>query len=178
MYTPIIECVCWPIHSNGMRYIFTDGGQADLPYRVVTVRVPSQVATQCKDIAQNFGWQPADLLRTLICIGATLFFLSTESPTHREAASTLLGGLKLLKLSWSFSLHPSERPYAYRIRGRKSTLMTLSLPDSVCDLVAIYADLMKASRNEAYHKCLQQGLLAYLKAQTSILHAERGRYLV
>ncbi len=147
---------------------FRSGGQT-LPYLVVTVRVPNQAAIQLRDVAQNFGWQLADLLRTLICIGAVFFLLSTESPDRQEAVSRLLGGLKLPKLSRSFSLRISERPYAFRTPGRKSTLITLSLPQSVCDLVAIYAGLMKASRNEAYYKFLMQGLLVYLKAQTSIL---------
>lgn len=140
-----------------------------MTYLVVTVRVPSQIVTQCKGIAQNFGWQLADLLRTLICIGATFFFLSVESPDGEEAVSTFLGGLKLLKLSRGFGLHFSERPYAFRIWGRKSTLVTFSLPRSLCGQVAIYAGLKKASRNQAYYKCLHQGLLIYLKAQTSIL---------
>jgi len=162
-----------------MRHHFSNGG-ADLPYLVVTVRVPSQVAIKCKDLAQNFGWQLADFLRTLICVGTVFVFLTAGSPDRQEAATKLLGGLKLVKLSRSFSLRPSERPYAFRIRGRKSTLLTLSLPQSVCDLVAIYADRMKASRNEAYYKFLQQGLLIYLKAQTSLLEASviflvRGR---
>ena len=128
---------------------FSNGG-ADLPCLVVAVRILSQIAIQCKGLAQNFGWQLADFLRTLICIGATFFYLSRGSLQGPEAASTLLGGLKLLKLSRGLNLRFRKQPYAFRIRGRKSTLKTLSLPESVCGLVAIYAGLMQASRNEAY----------------------------
>lgn len=82
-----------------------------------------------------------------------------------------MGELKLLKLSRGFSLHFRKRPYAFRLRGRRSTLTSLSLPTSMCDLIGIYANLKKASHNQAYYKCLQQGLLIYLKAQGTILHA-------
>lgn len=142
---------------------------------VVTVRVSSQISFQCKDLAKNFGWQLADLLRTLICVGGIFAFLTTMNPDREKAASVVLGGLRLLKPSSGFSLRlPSdERPYAFRIQGRKSSLLTLSLPASVCDLVALYAEMMKASRNQAYYKLLQQGLLIYLKAQTSLLEASR-----
>lgn len=140
-----------------------------MPYSVVTVRVPRRLAIQCEDLARTLGWQLADYLRTVISIGAIFFILSTASPEGQKAASKLLGGLELLKLSRSFSLHPARRPYAFRIQGRKSTLVTLSLPQSLRNLVETYAGLLKASRNQAYYKCLHQGLLIYLKAQTSIL---------
>lgn len=145
-----------------------------VPYVPVTVRVPEQVAAQVKELAEFSGWQLADYLRTLICVGAIFFFLSFGSQELEEAANKLLGGLELLRLSRSFSLHFRQRPYAFRIRGRRSTLSSLSLPKSVYDLIVTYAGLKKASRNQAYYKCLHQGLLIYLKAQTTILHASRG----
>ncbi len=143
------------------------------PYVPVTVRVPEQVAAQVKELAKFSGWQFADYLRTLICLGAIFYFLSYDSQEREEAATKLMGGLKLLKLSRGFSLRFSERPYSFRFKGRKSTLTSLSLPNSVCDLIGIYANLKKASRNQAYYKCLHQGLLIYLKAQGTILHAAR-----
>ncbi len=115
----------------------------------------------------------ADYLRTLICLGAVFFFLSYGNQELEEAANQLMGGLKLLKLSRGFSLSFSERPYALRLGGRKSTVTSLSLPNSLCDLISVYANLKKASRNQAYYKCLQQGLLVYLKAQGTILHVSR-----
>ena len=142
-----------------------------MPYLAVTVRVSKQIAIQCKEITQKFGWQLADLLRTLICIGAVFAFLEHKSLEREKAASTLLGGLKLARPSGGLSRQFSERPYAFRIQGRKSTLLTLSLPESLCDLIALYANQMEASRNETYYKFLQHGLLIYLKAQTSLLEA-------
>jgi hypothetical protein len=35
--------------------------------------------------------------------------------------------------------------------------------------MAAYAGLVRVSRNQAYGKCLQQGLLIYLKAQANAL---------
>lgn len=139
-----------------------------MPYPAVTVRVSNQVATQCKDLAQNFGWQLADLMRTLISVGAVFAFLTHKNPEREEAASILLDGLKIARPSMALSM---QRPYALRIQGRKSTLLTMSLPDSLCDLITLYANEIGASRNETYYKLLQHGLLIYLKAQTLLLGA-------
>lgn len=70
-------------------------------------------------------------------------------------------------------MHLRERPYAVKILGRESTLLTLSVPESLCALVATYAGLCEASRNQAYYKFLQQGLLIYLRAQTSLGESSR-----
>ena len=142
-----------------------------MPYATVTVRVPAQLAGQVKFLGRTLEWQLADFYRTLISIGASFFFLSYGSEQGQEAATTLMGGLKLLKVSRSFSLQFSDRPYAWRIPGRKSTLITLNLPRSARDLISLYASLTKTSRNETYNKCLQQGMLVYLKAQEKIVRA-------
>lgn len=99
-----------------------------MAYVTVTIRIPLQVANQAKEAAKISGWELADYLRSLICVGAAFFFLSFGSQASQEAATTLMGGMELLKLSRTFSLHFHERPYAFRIHGRKSTLATLSLP--------------------------------------------------
>ena len=39
----------------------------------------------------------------------------------------------------------------------------LNLPHSLCEMIVVYASLEKVSRNQVYNKCLQQGLLIYLK---------------
>ncbi len=146
-------------------------GAKGVPYLRVTIRLPKAVVALCKNLAMEFGWELADLLRTLICIGAKFVFLAAKGSEHQEAAEKLLGGLELVTISRSFSLGPGKRDYALRLRGRKSLLMSVSLPKSVCDLVGVYADLEKGSRNETYHKLLHQGLIAYFKAQASLLEA-------
>jgi hypothetical protein len=140
-----------------------------LAYVHITIRVPQPVMVQVGELAKLSGWQLADLQRTLICIGASFFFLSYGNEASEDAAATLMGGTKLLRLSRSFSLELSQRSYAFRLRFRKTTLITLSLPQSFCDLAAIYADLKHVSRNQVYNKCLHQGLLIYLKSQATIL---------
>ncbi len=105
-----------------------------------------------KDLAESSGWQLADYLRTLICLGAVLFFLSYGNRELEEAAKKLMGGLDLLKLSIGFSLHFSKRRYTLRLGGRKSTVTSLSLPKSLYDLINLYANLKKASPNQAYYK--------------------------
>jgi hypothetical protein len=139
-----------------------------MPYLTVTVRVPSLTAAQCRTLAQEFGWQLADFLRTLICVGTAVLFLAGTSPDAEQAANVLLGGLKLVKVSRSFSMRLRERPYSVRIPGRESTLLTLTLPASMCDFVATYASTREASRNQAYYKLLQQGLITFMKALASV----------
>ena len=144
-------------------------GTAHLGYVSVTVRVPAQVESQVREFAKAFGWHMSDALRVFICIGATFFFLTYSNKTKQEAAAALLDGTNLLRFFRSFSLNFSERPYALRLSGRKSKLTTLSLPQSLCEMIATYAGLEKVSRNQVYNNCLQQGLLIYLKAQATIL---------
>ncbi len=142
-----------------------------MPYLRVTIRIPEPLAIQCREIAQKLGWQQADLVRALICVGGTVAFLTAKAPERQEAAEKLLGGLKLPELSPSYSMNPWSRNYASPLPGRKSTFLSMSLPKSLCDLVGTYADMKEASRNQAYYKLLQQGLLVYLKASTSLLEA-------
>ena len=143
-------------------------------YKHVTFRIPQPLALQVKEVAKFSGWQLADLQRTLICIGATFFLLSYGNEATEEAATTLMSGMKLLRFSRSFSLAPNRRPYAFRQRLGKSTVTTLGFPESVCDVIAAYAELRHASRNQVYSKCLQQGLLVYLKTQATVLGAARN----
>ena len=113
------------------------------------------LGTQTRETAGFPRCSLADYLRTLICLGAAFFCLSFGSQDRKDAASTLLGGLELLRLSRGFSLSScSHRPYKFRGFGRKSTSTTLSLPRTICDLVATYAgDNEDLSRNETYSKC-------------------------
>jgi hypothetical protein len=140
-----------------------------MSYTSLTVRIPTQVAAQVRQFAKVSGWQFADFLRTTICIGATFFLLSYENKAG-EAAAALLGDMKPLWLSRSYSLAFSKRPYAFRHHLRGSALVTLNVPQSFCDMITTFAGLMKASRNEVYNKCLQQGLVIYLKAQRTTLN--------
>jgi hypothetical protein len=142
---------------------------AHLGYVSVTVRVPAQVELEVREFAKAFGWHMSDALRVLTCIGATFFFLTYRNKTKQEAAVAVLDGMKLLRFFRSFSLNFSERPYALRLSGRKSKSTTLNLPQSLCEMTAAYAGLEKVSRNQVYNKCLQQGLLIYLKAHATIL---------
>jgi hypothetical protein len=138
----------------------------------VALRIPRPVALHVRQAAKILGWQLADFQRTLICLGATFFLLTYGNEASEEAATALMGGMKLLRFSRSFGLTPGgRRPYAFRHRFAKSTFATLSLPESVREVITAYADLRHVTRNQVYSKCLQQGLLIYLKAQTTALGA-------
>jgi hypothetical protein len=105
----------------------------------------------------------------LLCVGASFYFLIEKKPDRSEAASVLLGGLRLVGFSHGFGFGR----YPLRMQGRGSALFTLSLPSSLCDLVSIYADFRSVSRNQAYHRFIHQGLIVYLKAQTTMLETTK-----
>lgn len=140
-------------------------------YRAVTIRVAEPFRHLCVQVARDLGWQQADLLRTLVSIGATFSFLAGQDANRVKAATDLLGGLKLMA-PWS-GYGRGGRPYATRLRGRDSELVTISLPRSLCELVGIYAEMHDASRNETYCKLLQRGLIAFAEAQASLLKSFR-----
>jgi hypothetical protein len=143
----------------------------------VTVRVPTPLADQCRQLAHGLGWRLAPLLRILICIGACILFLTAGKAAAEKAASKLLGGLELARFTRAFTVRQeaSSRHYVFRMRGRKSELFTLTLPQSFRDLVSIYADYAHATCNQTYYRFLQQGLITYLKAQASLLEANAKR---
>jgi len=155
--------------------LYKFNGETALPYLHVTVRIPSPLAAQLRETAKLFGWQLADFQRTLTCLGATFLLLSRGDEAKEEAATALMGGMKLLRFSRSFNMNPrpNRRPYAFRFRFRGSTLITVSVPESFRDLIELHANLAKVSRNQAYSKSLQQGLLVYLKAQENTFAAAR-----
>jgi hypothetical protein len=139
-----------------------------LGYVTLTIRVPEHAVHQAREVAKISEWHLADFLRTLICLGAVFFLLSFDSEERLGAATVLPGDLDLLKLSRSFSLRFSKRRYKFRTPGRKSKLVTIRLPRGIHQMAASYAERMKVSRNEVYSKSIQQGLLIYLKAHTTI----------
>jgi len=150
-----------------------------MAYVNVTLRVPSPVAVQVRELAKALGWQLADFLRTLTCLGCTFLLLAHIDEAKRDAATALMAGMKPLRPSRSFSLNPRphRRPYAFRHGFRRSTLITLSLPESFRDLMAAYAASAHVSRNEMYNKSLQQGLLIYLKTQADLLATSKNAKL-
>ncbi len=56
-----------------------------MPYLAVTIRIPEPLAIQCRELAQKLGWQQADLVRALICVGGTFAFLTAKAPDRQEA---------------------------------------------------------------------------------------------
>ena len=101
--------MCAPLVRNVLagRYIRTRvctrfQGVLSAPYQNVAVRVPAPLAEQCRDVAAQFGWELADLLRMLLCVGASFYFLIEKELERSEAASVLLGGLRFVG-SWFWS---------------------------------------------------------------------------
>jgi len=97
--------------------------------------------------------------------------LAMDDPDRINAATELLGGLKVISRLSGYGL--SHRPYASRIRERRSTLLTMSLPRSFCVLVGIYAEMHTISCNEVYCEFLKRGLLIYLKAHATLFESSK-----
>lgn len=49
-----------PANTFALNEVSLSNRGSDLPYLVVTIRVASQAAIQCKELAQNLGWQLPD----------------------------------------------------------------------------------------------------------------------
>ena len=81
-------------------------------------------------------------------------------------------------LAVSDALPEADAIRAQQLRLIKSSLTTLSLPESVCEGIASYAELKNASRNQVYSRFLQQGLLIYLKAQAIALGSKLDPNLI
>jgi len=162
--------MCMPVNTFSTNAIPPLDGR-NARYKLVTVRIAGQLKDQCVNLAREFGWQRSDLLRTLTCIGASFSFLAMDDPDRINAATELLSGLRVLSHLSGYGL--SHRPYAARIRERRSTLLTMSLPRSFCVLVGIYAEMHTISCNEVYCEFLKRGLLIYLKAHATLFESSK-----
>jgi len=138
-----------------------------------SVRVSRLVAEHCRHIAELEGWETADLVRTLVCMGAAFAFLRLEKAEfqkrHRRRVmlSRMLGQLNPILGE------RSRRPHALpRVGG--SGLITLRLPQGVSKFMTAYAQTCGSSPNSMLSMFLECGLIIYSKGEKSLLETMRS----
>jgi hypothetical protein len=132
-------------------------------YGRIVARIPADLDQACRHLAHSEGWGLGDLHRSLILIGACGSFLTLRPPKTREPP---------LDSSFPTVLRQylGKRMYAPRT-GRRSRLITVSLPRRVADLLANYSTLSGRLRSQTYARLLRAGLLVYLTSEQELLRA-------
>ena len=138
-----------------------------------SVRVSRLAAERCRQIAVLEGWETADLLRTLVCMGAAFAFLRLKKAEfqkrHRRRVmlSRMLGQLNPILGE------RSRRPHALpRVGG--SELITLRLPQGVSKIMAAYAQTCGSSPNNMLSMFLECGIIIYSKGEKSLFETMRS----
>lgn len=132
-------------------------------YGRIVARIPADLDQACRHLALSEGWGLGDLHRSLILVGACGSFLtlrpakSPEPPSSSSFPSILRQYL-------------GKRMYAPRT-GKRSRLITVSLPRRVADLLAKYSTLSGRLRSHTYARLLRAGLLVYLTSEQELVRA-------
>ena len=138
-----------------------------------SVRVSRLAAERCRHIAELEGWETADLVRTLVCMGAAFAFLRLEKAEfqkrHRRRVmlSRMLGQLNPVLGE------RSRRPHALP-RAGGTGLITLRLPQGVSKIMTAYAQTCGSSPNSMLSMFLECGLIIYSKGEKSLLETMRS----
>ena len=138
-----------------------------------SVRVSRLVAEHCRHIAAHEGWETADLLRTLICMGAAFSFLTLKKEEFRERYGERVMLNRMLGQLNPILGERSRRPHALpRVGG--SGLITLRLPQGVSKIMTAYAQTCGSSPNSMLSMFLECGLIIYLKGENALLETMRS----
>ena len=132
-------------------------------YSRIVARIPADLDLACRHLAHNEGWGLGDLHRSLILVGACGSFLTLRPPRYREP----LSGSSFPSMLRQYL---GKRMYAPRT-GKRSRLITVSLPRRVADLLAKYSSLSGRLRSHTYARLLRAGLIVYLTSEQELLRA-------
>jgi hypothetical protein len=126
-------------------------------YVRVVARVPADLEYACRRLANSEGWGLGDLCRSLIMLGACGSYLALRSsgPPYSMSDGRSSGVLEQ---------YLGARAYAPRT-GRRSKVITVSLPTGVPRMLALYSKLIARLRSHVYARFLQAGLLMYLASE-------------
>lgn len=133
-----------------------------------SVRVSRLVTEHCRYIAGLEGWEAADLLRTLICMGAAFSFLTLKKEEFRERHKERVMLSRMLGQLNPILGGRSRRPYALP-RAGASGLITLRLPQGLSEIITRYAQTSGSSPNHMLSRFLEWGLIIYLKGENTLL---------
>jgi len=127
------------------------------------------IAYMVKELAEEEGWEQADLFRVLICAGACLSFSTLEKPERLDVikANDILARIPSL-LSPDFG---RGRPYAIRV-GSGTRVLVVHVPVELAHVIQDYAKILRTSRNETCGLLLAHGLFMYLNGKRKLLKTQ------
>jgi len=137
----------------------------------VSIRFPALFVTNLRDLASKEGWEVSDLIRSLIVLGAAGAWLSLarEENLNRLKDISSLGQVAGI-IGAALTGRPASRPYATR-SYHPTEVITAIMPRTFAAIVKEYARIKRVSKNQAYGYFLEGGLIAYMKAENSVLEA-------
>lgn len=115
-------------------------------------------------IALEDGWEFADLIRVLICLGAGASFLSLNNPERRRKFETKSYLAKAVRTFDAMLGKPTPRGYSNR-QSRDTSVLSIRIPKSFDTNVSRYA--ADSSVNATYEFFLVSGLILHMKGHAS-----------
>jgi hypothetical protein len=119
-------------------------------------------------IAFEDGWEFADLIRVLICLGADASFLSLNNPEKRDRFKTKAYLAKAGRAFDAMLGKPTPGGYSNR-QSRDTSVLSIRIPKSFDTNVSRYA--ADSSVNATYELFLVSGLILHMKGQNALLAA-------
>jgi hypothetical protein len=119
-------------------------------------------------IALEDGWEFADLIRVLICLGADASFLSLNNPEKRDRFKTKAYLAKAARALDAMLGKPTPGGYSNR-QSRDTSVLSIRIPKSFDTIVSTYA--AGSSVNATYELFLVSGLILHMKGQNALLAA-------
>jgi len=138
-----------------------------------SIRVSRIALTVCKHVAEREGWELADLVRTLICLGAAFSFLGLKQTEFEARYRKRILLRRMMSELGSFLGKPVRRPYASSRTGGNE-VVTLRLPQGLSEIITTYARMSGCSLNHVLAALMQGGLVIYSKSKDKLLQMSRS----
>ncbi len=161
MTHPLFLCIGYVVGVDCMHECIQFREKAK--YGRIVARIPADLDQACRHLAHNEGWGLGDLRRSLILVGACGSFL-TLRPAKSPGPPSGSSFPSILKQ------YLGKRMYAPRT-GKRSRLITVSLPKRMANLLAEYSSLSGRLRSHTYARLLRAGLLVYLTSEQELVRA-------
>jgi hypothetical protein len=126
-----------------------------------SVRVSRHLLEHCRKRALEEGWRLSELVRTLICLGATIYFLRLRNP---EALENFMRLARLSRASRALDV-TLGRSRGHRKEPKhlsETTLLPVHLPRGFYELVSTYSSATGTSRNALLSRFLEAGYILYM----------------
>lgn len=134
----------------------------------MTIRVSRHHLEHCRRRALEEGWRLADLVRTLICLGATVYFLRLRNAKAVD---------NFMRLSTLNRMNRALVRATGRGRGGRresaqlggSALQVVHLPPGLHRLASAYSAATGTSRNALLSRFFDAGFILYMLGQETLL---------